>query len=135
MQAHFNGYLKKWFDFLDRNGDGKLDAVELIGAPKATTMAQIMRNGAFFQGEPNTFLTLAALRKSPGESATLDDFVDYYRRNNLQALRIPPTLRGRQYQDQPGEVLFKILDFNNDGKLSREEVNAAPAPSQVRPQR
>lgn len=127
VQAQFQAYLTRWFHFLDRNGDGMLDAKELVGAPKATTMALLLRGGLFFQGQANTYLSLTDLKKRPNEAATLDDFLVYYRRNNIQGLQISPSFRGAQFADQPGEALFKILDVNKDGKLSREEVTAAPA--------
>ncbi len=125
VQSLFQAHLKKWFDFLDTNHDGKLDANELIGAPKAGTMAQLVRFGNFGAGQQPT-LTLADLKKKTGETATFGDFVHYYQRFNVQAFQIMPTYRGDQYADRAGEALFKLLDVDKDGKLTRAEIAAAP---------
>src|SRR5262249_20269569 len=96
VQARFRAYLKKWFDYLDRNGDGKLEAKELVGAPKAFVMSQLLRTGAFFGSEQN-FLTLGDLKTKDGAPATFDDFADYYRRNNIHALSVAPRFGGIQF--------------------------------------
>jgi Ca2+-binding EF-hand superfamily protein len=127
IQAHFQAYLKKWFDFLDTNHDGRLDAKELIGAPKARTMADLLRGNSLAQPRENLLSpTLTDLKKKPDETATFEDFLHYFQRNNLRALQSTPTFRGAQFADQAGEALFEILDVNKDGKLSRAEVAAAP---------
>jgi len=125
VQTRFENYLKKWFDYLDTNHDGKLDAKEIAGVPKASAWARLFRNGSrSAQNQP--YLTMADLGKKPKEAASFDNFLNHFRRNNVQALQIAPSFRGGQFGDQAGEALFKILDVNGDGKLTREELAAAP---------
>ena len=124
VQARFREYLKKWFAFLDTDRDGKLNSQEVAGGPKAATLTQALRNGAFFN-QPMGSLTLADLKKGPQETATLEDFLLYFQRNNVQGLQVTPSFRGAQFADQPGAVLLKVLDRDKDGRLSREELSGA----------
>ncbi len=125
VQALFQAHLKKWFDYLDVNHDGKLDAKELKGVSKVSSMAQLLRT-RMLPAYQSASLTLADLRKKPDETATFDDFVQCFRRNNVQALQTTPIVRGVQFADHAGEALFNIFDLNKDGKLTRAALDQAP---------
>src|SRR5262249_5745230 len=71
-------YLKRWFDYLDRNGDGALDADELKNAPRDQDMLQLMRQGQFFPGGRN--LRMQEVKQNPGDKLTFAEFTSYYHR-------------------------------------------------------
>lgn len=128
ITGQFQAYLLKWFEYLDRNGDKKLDARELAGAPKAAAMIQL-RNGNFFNTQQNN-LTMAELGKGAEDTIAFGDFEAYYLRSNIQAITVADNQfgnpAGTQFYDQVNDNLFKALDLNKDGKLSKEELAAAP---------
>lgn len=122
----FESYVKKWFDFVDRDGNGKLNAAELKLAPRAPTLLQIMRSGSLFIAPQGT-LAMAELGKDDNAQIDFADFRDYYLKNNVQPFQTPAAAGFTQTNpvyDQISNALFQALDANHDGKLSREELKA-----------
>ncbi|MBI3823914.1 MAG: EF-hand domain-containing protein [Planctomycetes bacterium] len=120
-----NDYLKKWFDHFDRNGDGKLDAKEIEHAPTGPAMLQFMRPDSFFGKPPGKqVMRLADFVKDASAGVGFADFVRYYDKQGVAALQVSSDPAGAYYQEVD-DALFKLLDRNGDGKISKQELDDA----------
>lgn len=125
LQVHGRSYQKSWdetvghlFRFLDVDGDGVLSKKEAALAPSNAQWVQLM-NGVTV--EPD-----AAPDFGDAMTVSREKFLRYYRDSGAGALQIewgwrPPA------QDRLSDALFKQLDKDTDGALSREELNDAAA--------
>lgn len=135
-------YVKKWFDYLDRDADGKLNSQELRHAPREQGLLQMLRSPAF--GQPlivgGGFL-MAHLGKKEDETIRFDELFSYYQSRNVSPVQMTsgdanrnavvfsPDGRLINANTDPatlGEILFRTLDADKDGKLSRAELTQAP---------
>jgi Ca2+-binding EF-hand superfamily protein len=112
-------HMEKWFQFLDLDGNDLLDEKELANAPLPLAMLQILRQGNFFFGsgqgiQPGTLGT--------ERGATLADFMAYYMNHGAGPISFSPT---QPFQDPQSQQLLAQLDRDNDGKLSKAELDAA----------
>jgi Ca2+-binding EF-hand superfamily protein len=125
-QQAWQSYVRRWFQHLDRNGDGLLDVREIRRAPTAAALQNLMRGGNFSPA-PNSGLTMGEVGKRRDEKVSLDELLTYYRRNNAGSVQIGSNFGQFTTQDRVGQALFRHLDLNKDGKLSREELQQAEA--------
>jgi Ca2+-binding EF-hand superfamily protein len=56
---------------------------------------------------------------------SFEEFVHYYKQASTQIYRTLPTPPENQFNAATTEAIFKLLDSNKDGKLTRDEVQAA----------
>ncbi len=124
MPIVWRAYLKKWFDYLDRDGDGKLSGQEIQYAPRDQAMLQMMRQGGFFQQAKNNPLAMADFNKDANDKLALDDFCRYYERQRAGAVQVVASAANNVISPV-SDALFKLLDRNRDGKLSRAELEDA----------
>src|SRR5262249_28111363 len=120
---------------LDRNGDGLLDQEEADRLPRQFVLPGFA--GGDQAPDLNLSLQFSALDKNSDGKLTSTELADYYRANG--ALAVPfRYLRndlgvggsGRGFPQPPmapsgaelSEALFRHLDTNKDGKLSRSEL-------------
>jgi Ca2+-binding EF-hand superfamily protein len=112
-------HIEHWFRFLDRDGDQVLSERELQFAPPAPAMLQGMRQGNIVYA---TGLGIPIEAFGAKRSANLGEFADYYLANAAGPVA---AAQGVNSVDALSEALFKRLDTDKNGKLSRAELDAA----------
>jgi Ca2+-binding EF-hand superfamily protein len=149
-QTAWNEFIDSVFASLDKNKDGVLDKDEVARIPPPQILfgglggrfANVIPVDGGGGGGP----TLAALDTNRDGKVSRDELAAYYRKNggmpfqfNFTSDQQPQMAggaiffdpngqqqRGTPLADQLNDALFKLLDKNKDGKLSREELAAAP---------
>ena len=53
---------------------------------------------------------------------SFEEFVAYYKTSTAQVLRPQPPMAENPYNAATTEALFKFMDTNGDGKLTKDEV-------------
>jgi Ca2+-binding EF-hand superfamily protein len=140
FRAAWENYVDRVFKFLDLNGDGVLDKNEVDRMPPT----QLLIGGA-----PNIYTAIGPSGTQPNRpvanadgKVTRDDFAAFLRRAGAAAFQFqngggglnPYGVRviniGQQEpvsSEAMNDAIFELLDTNHDGKLSKEELAAAPA--------
>ncbi len=122
----FDRYLAELYDYLDRDRDGVLSRDEADRAPSGAQLLQMRQNGYTSGiGGGGTFATFSELDEDSDEEVTLEEFRAYYHRTS-PALQLVVNPTGRvSTTDALTETLFRLLDKNRDGKLSKETLAQA----------
>jgi Ca2+-binding EF-hand superfamily protein len=143
VEAAWEDFIKELFAYLDVNGDGVLDKAE---AERVPSVDQI-RNGGLSLGGGRGFgrgsgpPSLAALDTDKDGKVSLAELGAYYRKSGLAPFQFDlgpepfnpfraAAFFGRAPEPKPEEVrraIFALLDADGDGKLTKEELAAAPA--------
>jgi Ca2+-binding EF-hand superfamily protein len=129
----WEGFVGKFFAYLDVDGDGMLSKTE---ASRVPPIPVLFNNGPGFTG-PRLNIAMALDQNRDGK-ITKDELADWLRRNGAAPFQLraggnqqvqtriifagqaePPSA------DAINEKLFALLDSNRDGKLSREELARA----------
>jgi Ca2+-binding EF-hand superfamily protein len=125
--AAWEAYVQELFNYLDRNGDGVLGRTEAARAPSGAQFQQMRQFGyTYGVGGAATYATFGELDTDEDEEITFEEFRAYYRRTGAGGLQIYQSPTGRAATADPlTERLFTLLDKNKDGKLSKDELDAA----------
>jgi Ca2+-binding EF-hand superfamily protein len=125
--AAWEAYVHELFNYLDRNGDGVLSKDEAARAPSGTQFQQMRQFGYTYGiGGAATYATFGELDTDEDEEVTYEEFRAYYRRTGAGGLQIFESPAGRAATADPlTDTLFRLLDKNKDGKLSKEELDNA----------
>jgi Ca2+-binding EF-hand superfamily protein len=119
-------YLTRWFRFLDRNADGFLDGEEAGRAPSVGALQQLLTNAYTFP--PGNSPSLENLDWDHDNKVSLPEFLRYYRHTSAGPIQLGPPfnqLVPGVAQDTLTQRMYKLLDTDEDGKLSRAELEAA----------
>jgi Ca2+-binding EF-hand superfamily protein len=143
LSAVWDDYVTKVFKYLDANGDGFLDRNEVQRVPPPN----VLFGGNYGGSAP----TMTDLDTNGDGKVTRDELAAYFRRMGALPFQVPQMSgrnvnelyiealierqqalafarfggRGGANMDTVNEALFKLLDTNGDGKLSKEELAAA----------
>jgi Ca2+-binding EF-hand superfamily protein len=113
-------YLGSLFDFLDRDGNGRLNKEEAERAPRAEQVVQRAQTAGIAIGRPYQTVRMEELDANKDGTVTFEEFARYYRSQGVGGLQV--NFNGI---DGTTDALFNCLDLNKDGKLSREEIAVA----------
>jgi Ca2+-binding EF-hand superfamily protein len=112
----------KVFNYLDRDGDGILSKEEVAFAPAPQQMAQLFHGAPYATVAFNGDSIFAEMDADCDKKVTPAEFLNYYRRSAAGPVQL---VAGPVGGNNLTETLFKVLNTNNDGKLSQKELAAA----------
>lgn len=122
--AGWDDYLKKFYDYFDRNGDGILDKAEAERAPN-TQFLQFHLQGSIGFGIQGQTVKMPQMDTNKDGKVSRAEFAAYYARGGFRALEFANN-NNRAGTDTVTNTLLKRLDANKDGKLSADELAKAP---------
>src|SRR5262249_20432989 len=112
-------YIEDLFDYLDRDGDGILSKEEGERAPAAANFQTF-----------SAMVSRAEFRELDTEpvdgTVTVEKLAAYYRRMGVGPLALVTGPAQAVSSSALTDALFQHFDKNKDGKLSKEELCAAP---------
>jgi len=120
----WDAFMAKLFEYEDVNGDGTLNKEEAARVPTVQMLKTHYSGVIGIFSNPGNNAPFAELDANKDGKVTLDEFKAYFRKTGLGSFQ----MRGASGEGKSGmltDSLFKSLDRNNDGKLSREELAKA----------
>jgi Ca2+-binding EF-hand superfamily protein len=124
-QDVWDEYVGKLLAYLDLDGDGVLTKKEMERIPQPQDLRMLAMGQVYnLQGQ---FARPDEIDISPKDGKiTREELAAYYKKGGIRALQVNAS-SGRDQSGKVTKALFKYLDVNKDGKLSKDELAAAPA--------
>lgn len=115
----------KVFQYLDKANDGVLTKEEVALAPSPQQMAQLFHGTPYGSASFNDPSMFQAMDVNEDGKVTPAEFLNYYRRSAGGPAQLAGNPGLGLGANQLTETVFKILDTDRDGKLSKKELMAA----------
>jgi Ca2+-binding EF-hand superfamily protein len=115
--------LREAFNFFDRDGDGFLNVKEVASSFSDTGVVQMLQNG-FYQPTPQDRPSVERLDTDGDQRVSFGEYVKYFKGSTAQVLRAQQPLAENPFNAATTEAVFKLIDADQDGKLTRTEVKA-----------
>jgi Ca2+-binding EF-hand superfamily protein len=115
--------LRASFEFFDRDRDGFLNEKEVQNILSDTGIVQMLQNG-FYQPTPQDRPNVERLDLDRDGRVSFGEYAAYYKTATTQIFREQPATPENPFNAATTESLFKLMDANGDGKLTRDEVRA-----------
>jgi Ca2+-binding EF-hand superfamily protein len=125
LVAEWKGQMRKLFDFFDRDGDGVLNSYEVEYVFSNRGVQQMIALGNAMPGFTDPNRSLADFDRDGDGKISFDEFLAYYNTSAEKLVSVRPNPFRDAYAETITEELFKLLDANKDGKLSKEELAGA----------
>jgi len=126
LREAWDDYMRSLFQYLDEDGDGVLSQKELERAPKPLFLLQLLRGNLM-----ETAMAMNNQRRPPevelslvGGKVTREGLASYYRLSGIAPF-LTLTQDFSMQAERLTDALFKHLDLDGDGKLSKDELLAA----------
>lgn len=127
LSQRWTSQLRKYFDFLDRDGDGELNRYEAEFAFSTLGITQMIQSGFAYQRPDDAASLFADMDVNRDGKIQFDEFAAYYTPAASRIVSVLANPVRDPYADILTEELFKLLDTDKDGRLSRSELTAIEA--------
>ena len=114
--------LRALFDFQDRDGDGELNAAEAEYVFTNKGVQAMINRGFSYPTPSEPGRTLADFDLDRDGRVSFDEFLTYYRPSAAGLLDEQAQTGYDPYGPKLTEAMFKLLDTNKDGKLTKDEL-------------
>ncbi len=133
---HWESQLKRLFDFLDRDGDGVLDKEEARLVPDVNRVQKLFAGDLSFgiqntgNGNPPVVfgplpVPFEELDVNADGKVSFEEFARYFRHTEAGPVEMFARNNAGLSANALTNLLFAVLDTDKDGKLSKEELQAA----------
>lgn len=114
--------LQRYFDFLDRDGDGYLNAFEADFIFSNRSLQQMLQNGQAVINPTEAGRALSDIDRDGDGKISFDEFVAYYAPATSRLMQVQPNVNRDTFAESLTDELFNLLDRDKDGKLSKFEL-------------
>jgi Ca2+-binding EF-hand superfamily protein len=119
VQAAWDKCLTDLFNWLDRDGDGALSKAEAARAPSPQQLLNIIRGQPV---SPDNKIKFEDFDDDGEGKVSPEKFLAYYRRAGLTSVFISGIKTQKDLANAASDALFKLLDKNGDGMLTKDEL-------------
>jgi len=124
LAQRWTGQLRKYFDFVDRDGDGYVNRYEAEYVFSNAGLNQMIQTGFAYQRPDDAARTFAEMDLDQDGRISFDEFAYYYSPTAARVITALPSPNRDVFADVLTDELFKLFDTDKDGKLSRAELEA-----------